>query len=67
MTNMITLECGKCCQKVSVCRTEDDPPHAVRVEIQCAECNGGDFDEPKYFDEANRHIVEPPEEWAASS
>jgi hypothetical protein len=37
-------------------RDKHDPPKAVLVHIQCAECNGGDFDTPRYFDKRGREL-----------
>jgi hypothetical protein len=45
----ILLRCPKCHKAETVPRDEFDPPRAARVEIQCPECNAGDFDSPHYF------------------
>lgn len=37
-------------------RQPDDPPRAVKVRIQCPECNGGDFDTPHYFDAKGKEV-----------
>lgn len=52
----IRLVCPKCGKGKTVDRDEFDPPAAVRVEIQCGECNPGDFDAPHFFDAAGREV-----------
>lgn len=45
----VTLRCPKCKTEKRVDRDESDPAGTAVVEVQCPECNGGDFDCPTYF------------------
>lgn len=53
----ILIECPKCGKSKWIDRDEHDPPKAVKVHVQCPDCNAGDFDEPKHFDASGRHIL----------
>lgn len=52
----VMLECPKCRKRRFVERNEFDPPNTARVQIQCPDCNAGDFDQPHYFDAAGREL-----------
>jgi hypothetical protein len=58
----IMIRCPKCAKHKEIRRLKSDPANAVRVDIQCPECNGGDFDSESYFDAKGREvsIKEPP-------
>lgn len=53
----IKMECPKCGKSKLTDRDEFDPPQAVKVHIQCPDCNAGDFDSPHHFDVAGREIL----------
>lgn len=57
----LALECPKCHRKQAVEREDYDPPRAVKVHIQCPECNAGDFDSPRYFDSEGKSVLDDPE------
>lgn len=52
----VTLECPKCGKRRFAERDEFDPPNTARVQIQCPDCNAGDFDQPHYFDADGREL-----------
>ena len=39
-----------------------DYPEAVRLEVLCGECAGGDFAESCYYDRADNHITRDPDD-----
>ena len=54
---LILLECPKCEQQMLAERQPEDPRRAVKVHIQCPECNAGDFDTPHYFDAKGKEVM----------
>jgi hypothetical protein len=46
----------KCSEIMAVERADHDEPSATVLEIQCPECNGGDFDSPAYYDGNGREL-----------
>ena len=60
----IEINCSKCNKLGIANRDETDPPHAVRMQLHCPECNDGNFDEPMYFDAKGKHIIAAPYECA---
>ncbi len=56
-TRTINLRCPKCQKSKVVKRESSDPVSAVRVDIQCPECNGGDFDTPHFYGKNGQHIA----------
>lgn len=52
----IRMECPKCHRRMNSIRDKHDPPEAVKVFIQCPECNGGDFDTPRYFNASGEEV-----------
>lgn len=56
MSKTIVIHCPKCDKRKEILREADDPASAVRVDIQCPECNGGDFDSPVYFNAKGREV-----------
>lgn len=49
IANPVELRCPKCRKRQIVERDALDPADTARVDVQCPECNGGDFDTPRYF------------------
>lgn len=45
----IELACPRCKKAQHVKRYELDPPRAVRMVLQCPNCNPGDFAAPSFF------------------
>ena len=56
----ILFRCPKCHREKWIQRAKADYPEAARLEIQCANCNHGDFDEPMYYDVNGKHITRDP-------
>ena len=54
----VTLRCPKCLKTKQAKMQDSDPEGTARVDIQCPECNGGDFDTPRYFDETGKELEE---------
>lgn len=52
----VTLHCPKCGRRTKAKAERSDPPGTATVDIQCPECNHGDFDSPAYFDVAGKEI-----------
>lgn len=48
--DFVTLRCSKCEKEMRARKDDTDPLGTVVVEIQCPDCNSGDFDSPVYFD-----------------
>jgi hypothetical protein len=44
-----------------VARLKEDPPNAVRADLQCNRCDDGDRHAPEYFD-ANDRWINPVEQ-----
>jgi hypothetical protein len=61
VTPTLLLRCPKCRKEMEVERQAHDYPEAVRLELACEECNGGDFEESCYFDADGKHITRDPE------
>lgn len=57
----VKLKCPKCKRTLTVERQDLDPPKTALVEIQCPECNGGDFDTPIFFDAQGNELCGDPE------
>jgi len=60
LKSYIQLRCPKCKRKLTVKREPEDYPEAVRLEVTCPRCNGGDFAETMYFDASGKHITRDP-------
>jgi hypothetical protein len=55
--SFLPIECPQCGRKASSARDQLDPEEAVRAEILCPECVGGDFGTTRYFDADGRELV----------
>lgn len=54
----IRLKCPHCGKTKMTDRQDADPAHATELQIECPECDRGDFGVPAYFDASGRHILE---------
>lgn len=59
MTDDIKIKCPKCGASRECERDPTDPEHTALVIVQCPECNGGDFDTPRYFDAEGDELYYP--------
>jgi hypothetical protein len=62
----LPISCPKCGRRANSARYELDPPTAVRAEILCPDCVGGDFGTTTYFDAACRELVPSPDDEVAT-
>lgn len=46
----ITIECPDCSRTMLIDRDRTDPSMAVRLRLQCDQCDDGDFHSPEYVD-----------------
>lgn len=58
--NKIALLCPECGCAYRTPREPYDYPEAVRIELLCIDCAGGDFTESCYYDRAGEHITRDP-------
>lgn len=58
----LPISCPKCGRTANSARDELDPCAAVRAEILCPDCVGGDFGATTYFDAAGRELPPSPDE-----
>lgn len=56
MSETIEVRCPRCKRKATSPRAEWDYPEAVLLEVDCPDCNRGDFDMPVYFDAAGDEV-----------
>ena len=57
----LPISCPKCGRKANSARDETDPRAAVRAEILCPDCVGGDFGTTTYFDAQDRELLPGPD------
>lgn len=57
----LPIQCPKCGRTANSARDDLDPPSAVRAEILCPDCVGGDFGTTTYFDAEGRELVPGPD------
>lgn len=57
----LPIQCPKCGRTANSARDDLDPPSAVRAEILCPDCVGGDFGTTTYFDAEGGELVPGPD------
>lgn len=57
----LPISCPKCGRKANSARCDLDPPAAVRANILCPDCVGGDFGDTTYFDAAGLELLPGPD------
>jgi hypothetical protein len=62
MSGVIPILCPECGNAALTPRQPYDYPEAVRLEVLCGECAGGDFAESCYYDRADNHITRDPDD-----
>lgn len=63
----LPISCPKCGRKANSARDDTDPRAAVRAEILCPDCVGGDFGTTTYFDAEGRELLPGPDEFEESN
>jgi hypothetical protein len=58
---LLPISCPECGRKTNSPRCETDPRAAVRAEILCPDCVGGDFGGTTYFDAQDLELLPGPD------
>jgi hypothetical protein len=62
VSGKIAILCPECGEAAMTPRQPYDYPEAVRLEVLCGECAGGDFAESCYYDRDDKHITRDPDD-----
>jgi len=57
----LTAVCPDCGRSKSIDRSDDDPPGAIKMVLQCDRCDDGDRHAPEFYDTAGTWLNPAPE------